>query len=940
MQFTARARGIVAALTTAAVAAVPLAAYGGTDPATALPPAPAEKALTTVPALADPDVGRQVVPEDEYAMALGCYELTNVAAGAGLERDGAGYVAGDAAAFHFEPTQLGQYLLLDPEGQVLAAAGGPVEQVDETLDHVEFHAPVGRDTDLPRSVDDDLPAPLEHDDVEGNLPAVDTHTGEIVAGEAGPAADWRARQNVDGTLTFTLPAAAGRALAVVDGVATLVDAGTAGDAENFTLRSVDEADCAEWPEIPVNVEGPVLAGATEWDETRGTIDAHLHLMTYEFLGGELRCGRPWHPYGVTEAMGDCSQNSLTGERLAEAAVGRGPGDGSDAMWPAFTVPTNRTLTYEQVYHRWLERAWRGGLRMMTVLLVDNNVLCEVYPYKRNSCNEMDAVRLQAQRLHEFVDYLDARAGGPGEGWAQIATDPFEARRIVNEGRLALVLGIEVSVLFDCGEYLGVSRCTNEDIVQQLDEVQEMGVAQMELVNKFDNALSGVTGDGGQTGVVVNAGNRYETGHFWNMETCPEERAFGNDRHQVSLAEEADGTPLEEPARDELAGTILAQAGFLAGAPAYPVGPHCNAVGLTEQGTFLLQEMAARGIMFDPDHMSARAATQALDVLEELDYTGIVSSHSWTQDEVYERIYSLGGMITPYAGGSSGFVNAWRQRLGWVDDRYYFGFGYGADTNGLGGQGGPRNPAEGEPRVEYPFTVPGGAVVHQQVSGERAPYDINTDGVAHYGLYPDWVEDLRVQAGDEIIDDMLRGPEAYLQVWERAVGVERDACHFGDGTTDPTDVVELGMTFDEVLLAAGQPHLRGPEGYTYCGVGKNGKATHVTVSFDADGHVGDITERPAQAPLPALNENRVAVSALAIDATRADIIHEHEDGAEHDHSAEPGARAPEVEQFDLSAAGAVTAAGSADAGTGNAALLALATVLASLGILTRAGRRTD
>src|SRR3712207_8619235 len=38
----------------------------------------------------------------------------------------------------------------------------------------------------------------------------------------------------------------------------------------------------------------------------------------------------------------------------------------------------------------------------------------------------------------------------------------------------------------------------------------------------------------------------------------------------------------------------------------------------------------------------------------------------------------------------------------------------------------------------------------------------SDGVDHYGLYPDWVEDLRKLAGDEIVDDMARGSEAYLQ----------------------------------------------------------------------------------------------------------------------------------------------------------------------------------
>ena len=74
-------------------------------------------------------------------------------------------------------------------------------------------------------------------------------------------------------------------------------------------------------------------------------------------------------------------------------------------------------------------------------------------------------------------------------------------------------------------------------------------------------------------------------------------------------------------------------------------------------------------------------------------------------------------------------------------------------------------------MTYPFTGLGGVTVDKQVSGQRV-YDINKDGVAHYGLYPDWIQDLaRSQARPtDIVDDMSRGPEAYLQMWERADGV--------------------------------------------------------------------------------------------------------------------------------------------------------------------------
>jgi hypothetical protein len=40
-------------------------------------------------------------------------------------------------------------------------------------------------------------------------------------------------------------------------------------------------------------------------EVRGTVDGHMHLMAFEFLGGRAHCGRPWHPFGVAHAMVDC-----------------------------------------------------------------------------------------------------------------------------------------------------------------------------------------------------------------------------------------------------------------------------------------------------------------------------------------------------------------------------------------------------------------------------------------------------------------------------------------------------------------------------------------------------------------------------------------------------------------------------------------------------------
>ena len=70
-------------------------------------------------------------------------------------------------------------------------------------------------------------------------------------------------------------------------------------------------------------------------------------------------------------------------------------------------------------------------------------------------------------------------------------------------------------------------------------------------------------------------------------------------------------------------------------------------------------------------------------------------------------------------------------------------------------------------MQYPFfSFDRKSLIDQQRSGTRV-YDINIDGVDHYGLYPDWIEDMRRVAGRAIVEDMANGAEAYLQMWERA-----------------------------------------------------------------------------------------------------------------------------------------------------------------------------
>ena len=225
------------------------------------------------------------------------------------------------------------------------------------------------------------------------------------------------------------------------------------------------------------------------------------MMAFEFLGGAAHCGRP---VASLRRRRTRSSTAPTTSRTAPARRSRTCSTSSPARthdpvgWPTFKDwPHHKSLTHEQL----LLQVARAGL---------DGRAARVREPARGQRGALRALSAQAQQLQRDGQRAAPGAGasascrttstprtaGPGKGWFRIVDDPFQARRVINQGKLAVVLGIEVSKLFDCGVYNDVPECDRAQIDRQLDEVHRLGVRDMELVNKFDNALSGVAGDSG------------------------------------------------------------------------------------------------------------------------------------------------------------------------------------------------------------------------------------------------------------------------------------------------------------------------------------------------------------------------------------------------------------------------------------------------------------
>ncbi|MFT4300051.1 MAG: hypothetical protein QM597_10500 [Aeromicrobium sp.] len=634
--------------------------------------------------------------------------------------------------------------------------------------------------------------------------------GITAADEPSTDAEWTV-DAADGGFVFT------------EGLTTDAGTLTSGAVTAFALKLTN--GCAPWDEVEVNVTGPVFAGTSPLQEVRGYLDDHIHHMAYGFLGGGIHCGRPWHPYGVKYALADCPDaETLLPEAILNGGVSDQPGG-----WPTFAGwPAASDLIHEGTYYKWVERAWRGGQRLWVNLLVENTVLCKLYPGPNKTCTDMDSIRTQAAQTHAFENYVDAQWGGPGKGWYRIVGTPAEARAVINQGKLAVVLGTETSNLFGCSIILDseLPACNEQAITEGLDELYDLGIRQIVPTHKFDNAFAGAKGDEGFNGIATNLGNFIQNGTFFDMQTCQEGQT--PDHTQLN----PDSIPEENlaAALGDLLSRVSAASPLPVALPAYGPGPHCNQKHMTDLGRFMLNGMVERHIIYDVDHMNAFSRSDALDELEQLGYSGVISSHSWADPTAYPRVYALGGMVNPYAGHSEGFASEWASHQDSMDGRFYYGVGYGADTNGLGPQGSARG-ADVDNPVTYPFQAFFGVQVDQQVSGERT-YDINTDGVAHYGLYPDWIQDLQMVAGQDINTDLLRGPEAYLLMWERANGITNDACRQPELRRQAADfgTITVGTNSDAVLTGFGQPHLRRDNTYQYCALDGQAEAT-VTVTFD-------------------------------------------------------------------------------------------------------------
>jgi hypothetical protein len=287
-------------------------------------------------------------------------------------------------------------------------------------------------------------------------------------------------------------------------------------------------------------------------------------------------------------------------------------------------------------------------------------------------------------------------------------------------------------------------------------MRRLGVRSLFIAHWVNNAFAGSALEGGTKGKFINVFNAFQNGSYFQAGPCPHE---GQGEEIVRLSD------LE---RGVLEGFFPATKG-LPPMPEYPPGRQCNTRGLTKLGAYLVRRLMANHMLIEVDHLSERARDEVLRITGRAGYP-VVSGHTgtggaWVPSEL-RSLYRSGGVAaaTPARAGdlAQKILGLEKYARGHAP-----GVGLGTDTGGFSTLPGPDDDAAANP-LAYPFQSRDGRVTfRRQRTGERT-FDLNADGVAHYGLFADLLADMRGVPGGRRATKLLFGSaEAYLETWERA-----------------------------------------------------------------------------------------------------------------------------------------------------------------------------
>ena len=209
-------------------------------------------------------------------------------------------------------------------------------------------------------------------------------------------------------------------------------------------------------------------------------------------------------------------------------------------------------------------------------------------------------------------------------------------------KLAVILGIETSNLFDCKltPGAGAPTCDEAYIEAQLDHYYDLGVRAIFPVHKYDNKFT--PGDGDRA--FFELGTFSNSGHWSNFTLdCPDPQVGGFDSGDVNFGGlNAPRDVYDSPApvdNSKFPSAPLTTTAMYLGKITEPplVGPYCQNATLTPLGEHMISQMMARGMIIEVDHLPQWSYVCAYELLQAAKYPASGSHGRDNNGVLYELV---------------------------------------------------------------------------------------------------------------------------------------------------------------------------------------------------------------------------------------------------------------------------------------------------------------
>lgn len=494
-------------------------------------------------------------------------------------------------------------------------------------------------------------------------------------------------------------------------------------------------------------------------------------------------------------------------------LNHGADEHEDALgYPDFTEwPVWKDLTHQKMWVEWIRRAHTGGLRVIVALAVNNKTLGDavIGPGDALPTDDKGSADLQIAEIQSFV--------GRHADFMEVARSSADLYRIISAKKLAVVIGVEIDNIGNLTS-MPMLAPTNAAISAEIDRLFAEGVRYIFPIHVLDNAFGGTAAYQD----LFNFSTFREDGHYWNLRCAPPPANSSETITYTFKTPTALGMDLLNIAAQKLNTTFP-------NPPTYPQCGQVNTASLTPQGKFAINKMMELGMLIDVDHMSQASADDTLNIATVFGYP-INSGHNGVrgtlsgpllhnQDERALRAdqYAIIGTLHGMAGVGTGGLDAqqWLTLYNQVitamkgNGGGSFVGGFGTDTNGfalgmpprLGTQEevpGPQhsqylqcianficgdgqskatcnNVANTSCRRQFPnafvkVTIPGSSIKYssafpRSMEGTKT-WDYNRDGVAHYGMLPDFLEDVKsLPGGADVVATFNTGADYFYRTWK-------------------------------------------------------------------------------------------------------------------------------------------------------------------------------